>query len=267
MSGETRPAAGRQQALTAGATSVPAEVREVADELIAALGDDLAALLWHGSYARGEAKPDSDHDLIIILRRLDDAILRRMEAIFHGRQNWSTFVQTEEDLRQYPQDGRLQFHFGLVPLFGDFEPPPFTRENVLADLRTLARDIRFQCRYRLLHKEPDYAKMDEHLAGFSRARNARMLRYAAKWAVLALKTRELLYDRSYPVTRDDLRHRLTEPDELAIVDTVENWAGLRPGYEQDITPLALMLDAFARKLVAWLEAEAPTSSLQPLPRR
>lgn len=34
---------------------VPAEVREVADALIAAPGDDLRALLWHGSFAPGLA--------------------------------------------------------------------------------------------------------------------------------------------------------------------------------------------------------------------
>jgi hypothetical protein len=68
MSGETRPGAGphvsahgsiphheRQEALTTGATSLPAEVREVVDALIQELKDDLKAILWHGSYARGSA--------------------------------------------------------------------------------------------------------------------------------------------------------------------------------------------------------------------
>ena|GEM_PF-3414433 len=229
------------------------EVREVADALVAALGDDLRAILWHGSWARGEAKPDSDHDLIIILKRVDDDILLRMQQVFHGRAEWSTFVQTEEELRQFPPDGRPQFHFGLVPLYGDFQPPPFTRDNLLADLRVLARDIRFECRYRLLHREPDYEEMEQHYRNFLRARNARMLRYAAKLAVLALKARELLAGRPYPLTREELRSRLTDPDEIAIVDIVGSWHEHKPRFETDIAPLALQLDAFARKLVAWLE--------------
>src|SRR2546422_3422887 len=106
---------------------LPAEVREVRDALVSSLGDDLSALLWHGSEARGEAKPDSDHDLIIILKRMDSDTLRRMQQVFRGRENWSSFVQTEEELRQYPPSGRLQFHFGLVPVYGDFKPPPWTR--------------------------------------------------------------------------------------------------------------------------------------------
>ena len=229
------------------------EVREVVDSLIDTLGDDLRAVLWHGSWARGEAKPDSDHDLIVVLKRLDDDLLARMRKVFAGRKDWSTFVQTEEELRQYPEDGRLQFHYGLVPLYGDFEPPPVTKERLLNDLRVLARDIRFECRYRLLHKEPGYVEMEPHYRNFLQQRNVRMLRYAAKWAVLAMKARGLLEGRPYPLKRDDLRSRLTDPAEIEILDTIDLWAELKPLYEEDATPLALMLDRFARGLVHWLE--------------
>ena len=186
-------------------TRVTPEVSEVVDALVAALSDDLAAIYWHGSEARAEAKPDSDHDLIIVMKRLDDDLLLRTQGVFRGRENWSSFVQTEEELRQYPSAGRLQLHFGLVPLYGRIEPPLFSRENLTEDLRQLALEIRFECRYRLFHREPDYVEMDAHDRGFLRARNARMLRYAAKLAVLALKARELLHSGSYPETRDELR--------------------------------------------------------------
>lgn len=235
---------------------LPAEVREVADRLVAALGDDLGALLWHGSYARGEAKADSDHDLIVVLKRIDEGVLLRMRKVFQGRANWSTLVLTEQELRQYPATGRLQFHFGVVPLHGSFQPPAFDRESVLADLRALARDIRFECRYRLLHKEQARAPADEGMAAFQQGRNWRMLGYAAKWAVLALKARELLAGRPYPLTRDELRARLSDPDEIAIVDLVEGWPPPGGPYPRELADVALRLDRFARGLVAWLEAEA-----------
>jgi hypothetical protein len=229
------------------------EVRQVADALVATLGDDLRALLWHGSFARGEANPNSDHDLIIILRRIDDDLLLRMQEVFRGRPNWSTFVQSEAELLQFPDDGRLQFHFGFQKLYGDFEPPPWTRENILAELRAFARSIRFECRYRLLHKQPEGSSTEGRFAAFQGYRNARMLGYAAKWAVLALRARELLEGRPYPVTRAELRARLSDPNELAVLEIVERWQELRPRYEEEIGPLALQLDAFARRLVAWLE--------------
>lgn len=233
------------------------DVREVALELINSLGEDLRALLWHGSYARGEAKPDSDHDLIIILKRIDDDVLLRMRQVFRGRKNWSTFVQSEQELRQYPPDGRFQFHFGLVPLYGDFQPPSWTRENILADVRALARNIRFECRYRLLHNQPDDAPREERFADFERYRNLRMLWYAAKMAVMALKSREVLRDQPYPETLHDLRGRLTDRGELAIVDLADRWTEVRSQYEADIAPLALQLDAFARRLVAQLPDGPP----------
>jgi len=236
------------------AANLPAEVREVVEALILSLGDDLTAVYWHGSEARAEAKPDSDHDLIIVMKRLDDDLLLRMQAVFRGHENWSTFVQTEEELRQYPSTGRLQFRFGLVPLYGRIVAPPFSRDDLIEDLRQLALDIRFECRYRLFHREPDYPEMEAHYRNFLGARNARMLRYAAKLAVLALKARELLRGASYPETREQLRKRLTDEDELAIVDVIDLWEELRPRFEEDATPLALQLDAFARMLVHELEA-------------
>jgi hypothetical protein len=232
-------------------------VQDVLDDLIASLGDDLRAVCWHGSWARGEAKPWSDHDMIIVLRCLDDGLLRKLQGIFRDRKDWSTFVRTEEELRQYPSEGRPQFHFGLVRLYGDFEPPPLTRDNIIDELRILALNISFESRYRLFHREPLYEEMEPHYAGFQRQRNARMLRYAAKLAILAMKSRELLAGREYPVSSADLRRRVTDPDDLWIIDVVERWDEVKPQFEADPDPLALRLDAFGRRLVSWLEVEAP----------
>jgi hypothetical protein len=238
---------------------VPPEVQEVLDQLIATLGDDLRAVYWHGSWARGEAKPWSDHDMIIVMKRLDDDLLLRLKAIFSGRKEWSTYVRTEAEIRQHPSEGRPQFHFGLVPLYGDFEPPPMTREHIIDELRILALNISFESRYRFYHREPLYEMMDEHWANFLTQRTARMLRYSAKLAILAMKARELLAGREYPVSSADLRPRITDPDETWIIDTVEHWDERGPQFEADPDPLALRLDAFARDLVAWLETEWPAS--------
>jgi predicted nucleotidyltransferase len=244
---------------------LPDEVADVLDRLIASLADDLRAVYWHGSWARGEAKPWSDHDMIIVLKRLDDDLLLKLQDIFRGRKAWSTFVRTEDELRQYPSEGRSQFHFGLVRLYGDFEPPPLTRDNIIDELRILALNISFEARYRLFHSEPLYEQMEPHYAGFQRQRNARMLRYAAKLAILAMKSRELLAGREYPISSADLRPHVTDPDDLSIIDTVERWDEMKPQFEADADPLALRLDAFARRLVASLEIDAPSTSSFSLP--
>jgi predicted nucleotidyltransferase len=238
-------------------TQPPAEVREVADASIAALGNNLRALLWHGSWARGEQTAESDHDLIVVVRRIDNDILRQMHDVFEGRRLWSTYVKTEEELRQYPLTGRLQFHYGCVALHGEFEAPPVTRKGLVEELRRSAVDIQHECRYRLIHGSGGgqlYAGMDP---AYQRLRVARWMYYQAKLSVLALKAREVLKGRPYPRTREELRTRLSDEDELAVVDIIDRWPELRPGFEEDVTPLALQLDTLMRKLVKELDqAEA-----------
>lgn len=240
---------------------LPNEVTEVRDALIAALGDDLRALLWQGSWARGEQTPESDHDMVVILRRANDDILDRLRAVFAGRPGWSTYVKTEQEIRQYPAGGRIQFHYGIVPLYGAIEPPPLIPEGIIDDLRRFAVDLNHETRYRLLHGRKHYDNHGD--AAFGRVRNARILYYFTKIAILAMKARRLLTEGSYPSTRAGLRARTTDPLELQIIDVVDRWADLKPQYEADFTPLARLLDAYARRLVAWLDATHPTSNVQP----
>jgi hypothetical protein len=132
------------------------------------------------------------------------------------------------------------------------------REHVLDELRLLALNMSFEARYRFLHKEPVYEEMAAaHDRDFARKRYARMLWYAAKWAVLAMKARELALGREYPVTSAELRERVGEPDELWIIDVIERWDEVRPQFEENPEALALRVDAFARRLVSWLEENAP----------
>ena len=228
---------------------LPEEERGVAEALIAALGDNLAALAWQGSWARGEANAESDHDLFLVLRRLDEGLIGEISRAFGRRNHWSVYIKTQEELQQYPAHGRQQFYHGMSLLHGDFEQPPVTRENVLADLRHFAVEIGHDARYRLVHDRDPERSSEDH------ARHGRILYYRAKEALLAMKSRELLEGRQYPVTRAELRHRITDPDELAIIDLVERWPEVRADTERDFAPLGLLLDRFVRKLVSELPAE------------
>jgi predicted nucleotidyltransferase len=50
-------------------SSLRAILRDFASALLARYGDDFAGLWLYGSYARGEARQDSDVDLLLLLRR------------------------------------------------------------------------------------------------------------------------------------------------------------------------------------------------------
>jgi hypothetical protein len=77
--------------------------------------------------------------------------------------------------------------------------------------------------------------------------------YQAKNAVMAMKARELLLGRDYPANRAELRERLTDPEELSIVDSVDGWHELKEQVEDDFVPTALLLDRFARNVVRQLD--------------
>ena len=228
---------------------LPDEERSVAEALIAALGDDLAALAWQGSWARGEANTESDHDMFVVMRRLDSELLGAIAKVFEGREGWSAFIKTEDDLRQYPMSGRLQFHYGMSLIHGDFEQPPVERREILDDMRTMATNIAHEARYRLAHK------IGTQLAAADPGQHARVLYYWAKIGLLALKARELLNGRDYPLTREALRERISDETELALIDLVDLWPEFKPLYEADFVPMALLLDRFVRQLVSELPAE------------
>lgn len=62
---------------------IPAVVREARDRLRLMYGDNLRCVILYGSHARGEATPESDIDLVIVLDDFQDAEreLERMSPI------------------------------------------------------------------------------------------------------------------------------------------------------------------------------------------
>ena len=117
---------------------------------------------------------------------------------------------------------------------------------MLAELRSLAEEITFQCRYRLIHKHSEWP------------RQVHMMHYMAKNAVLAMKARHLLRHGHFPETRSELLSLVQDPAEQEIIDWVERWQELRPTFEADPAPLMLRLDAFARRLLESLHEELGT---------
>lgn len=241
-----------------------AETLAVSNAIVAALGQDLSALLWHGSRARGEANDESDYDMIVIVKKKTGDTLERLARVFADRPAWSAYVKTDEELRQYPLTGRLQFHHGLVVLYGSFTPPPVTREGLLEDLRSIATNLSHEARYRIVHGAAKREAAPDRRPWA--VRTARWMYYQAKFAVMAMKVRELVASGRYPLTREDLRQRLSDPAELALLDAVERWPALRATFEDDVMPLCRLIDAFATNLVQWLAEAHPAPGLQTLPR-
>ena len=74
------------------------------DGLLERLGDELIALVLYGSVARGEARPESDVDLLIILRDASPVYYERLKPI----------LEVERALRISPRANTLR-QKGLTP--------------------------------------------------------------------------------------------------------------------------------------------------------
>jgi len=52
------------------------------NDILKVLQDNLVCLLHHGSRAKGEARPDSDYDSIIIVKQVNKEIIKRLQNVF-----------------------------------------------------------------------------------------------------------------------------------------------------------------------------------------
>lgn len=215
--------------------AVPPQVKAAVDELAARFDTNLRAVLWHGSSARGEAQAESDEDLILLFRTVDESVLLGLRSTFleAARKGWSTYVLSDSEFRQMPASRRLYFGQGFRVLHGEFEPMRLSQADILAYLRERAREVLYQCRDRLINKERPLPTM----------------RRMAKYAVFLMKARYLYEHGHYPLTRAELLSLVDDPDERQIIEWVERWAEVRPRFEDDAVPLILRLDAFARGLL------------------
>ena len=62
------------------------------DELGRELGDELSLLILYGSHARGEARDDSDVDILVVLRQVSEALNRKVHDITYRLMQESDFA-------------------------------------------------------------------------------------------------------------------------------------------------------------------------------
>jgi len=86
--------------------------RELADELRRLYGPKLHELILYGSWARGDARPDSDIDFLVVLDSFEDYIteLRRLVKVSSAlTMKYNIYVSTQPiSLEEYSQ-GRESF--------------------------------------------------------------------------------------------------------------------------------------------------------------
>lgn len=105
------------------------------EELLETLGSDNVALIYHhGSRIRGEARPDSDYDTILVLQQIDEEAIRKVRTILSRHPAFQVYLLSLDDFNDLPRGQRLQFFEG-TRLYGNLDLSLPSREQVLGEIR------------------------------------------------------------------------------------------------------------------------------------
>lgn len=190
-------------------------------------GDRIVFLGLQGSYARGEAGPDSDIDIVLILDRVDEDDLSAHRAFIAAsplKGKLCGFFSGKAELLAWERSDLLNLFLDSIPVKGslDFLSGLFTKEVIENAVRTAACAVYHAAVHTILHPEagtppPAVAKAAAFAVRLDHCR--RTGRWVSRFADLA--------DEAGPDERKILVMRAAETDLAALA----KWSG---GLLQDL---------------------------------
>ena len=127
-------------------------------DVVKALQDNLVCLLHHGSRAKGEARPDSDYDVVIIVKQVNTQVIEILKDTFSKHPQFSFYLLSLDDLETMPSDRYLEFH-KAKPLYGSLKMKSPTKEEVINYINYKRIDLLGAIRHRLILPHSDERKM------------------------------------------------------------------------------------------------------------
>ncbi|HJN14492.1 MAG TPA: nucleotidyltransferase domain-containing protein [Armatimonadota bacterium] len=223
-------------------------LEEFHQRVLECFGERLIFLAHHGSWARGEARPDSDIDAFVIVDHVDDETLLAYRKLIDAmpltnEHMVSTFFGSTPELSVWPRHEQIQCWFGCKILHGDLadlvEPP--TDGDFITDVRLKASDNLHMARHYLLHPHDMTGRM-------------RQLAYPFKEACYAMQswmhlTTGIRYDSKLAML-----DALEDETDREVVLAVRNWQTITSDKPEVATEYAALLERWARAMLERLVA-------------
>jgi len=218
-------------------TNLDLILRKFKNRAIAALGENLVCLLHHGSRAKGEAHPESDYDVIVIVKEIDESVLKAMQKLFERNPHFSSYVLSVRDLETMPKAHLLEFVYAK-PLYGKFKVEPPTSEDVRQYLSFSRREELSMIRHFLLHPHPP-------------ERKAKYIYYGLKFVYVYLSFLVFIESAKLPPTRKEtkayFKQKRSSPLGVRLLQILDNWKVHRDKVAKDPDRYLFMLECFFRE--------------------
>lgn len=189
---------------------------EATGKLKTGFGERLRFVGIQGSRARGEAREDSDIDLVVLLDHVDADDLVRYRAIVQSMPRSELacgFVGSERVLTAWPRHELFQFYHDTHAIFGALpDVSPFTEADALEAARIGASGI-----YHAIC----------HVCVFDGDAADGILESLFKGAFFTLQALQFARTGAYPRTKAELAAQL-EGDEARILEVGRDWQAHRP---------------------------------------
>lgn len=212
-------------------------------------GDRLIWVANHGSWARGEPRPESDIDCMVVVDKIEDEGLDKFKNIIHSMPESeklsSGILMSVSELKQTPRSYLVQFFHGRRVLHGSIEGIVNSpkAEDLIQDIRIKADDNLHAARHYLLF--PHESSKVVH-----------KLKYHFKNCFYALQSWLLLTQGAYIATKNEILERLDDPDDKEAVRTARDWYNLTEDLTRRPSHYIELLERWARGMVAKLQSLA-----------
>jgi predicted nucleotidyltransferase len=179
-------------------------------------GSRLTLVAHHGSWAKGEARPDSDIDAFVLLDRIDQADLETYRILIHTATRdgtpVSTFLGSVAEVKAWPRHDLVHFWFDRKILHGRLEGLVEKPEekDFIEDIRVKAAMNLHSARHYLLHPH-DLAAVIKRPP------------YPFKECCYALQSWLLLKTGKFIPTKNELLDALSDPLDKEIVRVTRDW--------------------------------------------
>lgn len=121
-------------------------VEELKQKILNEFKERVLFIGFQGSYCRGEATPNSDVDMVVILDKLEIEDLKRYKRIVNSmpfKEKACGFISGKKEIANWSKSDLFQFVYDTKPLFGKINDivPPITEEDIKKSVKTSAQNL------------------------------------------------------------------------------------------------------------------------------